>query len=138
VVLLVQPGTGEPKEILKLTKTPNYPYVPSPVIAGDRMFLWSDIGMVTCLKLPGGEQVWQERVKGSDARTEFYASPVLAGDRLYNVSKSGEVFCLSATDTFKDLGRSALNEKCHASVAVVGDRLVIRTLSTLVSVGGKK
>jgi outer membrane protein assembly factor BamB len=143
VVLLVNPaapaaGGAAPQEVLKLTKTPNYPYVPSPVIRGDRMFLWSDIGAVTCLKLPGGEPLWQERIRGNAARTEFYASPVVAGDKIYNVSKDGEVFCLAAGDTFKELGRSALNDKCFASPAVAGDRLVIRTASTLVSVGGKK
>ena len=136
VVLAVQPNptpAQEPQVLLKLTKTPNYPYVPSPVIKGGRLFIWSDIGAVTCLKLPGGEQVWQQRVKGAGARTEFYASPVIAGDKMYNVTKEGEVICLSTGDTFEDLGHSPLNERCYATPAIVGGRLVIRTASHLLA-----
>lgn len=136
VVLAVKPNptpAQEPQVLLKLTKTPNYPYVPTPLIKGDRMFIWSDIGMVTCLKLPGGEQVWQQKVKGGGARTEFYSSPILAGDKLYNVTKDGEVICLSAGDTFKDLGHSPLHDKCYATPAIAGDRLIIRTASHLMA-----
>jgi outer membrane protein assembly factor BamB len=136
VVLAVKPDptpAQEPQVLLKLTKTPNYPYVPTPLIKGDRMFIWSDIGMVSCLKLPGGEQVWQQRVKGAGARTEFYASPVIAGDKLYNITKDGEVICLAATDTYKDLGHSPLNDKCFATPAIAGDRLIIRTASHLMA-----
>jgi outer membrane protein assembly factor BamB len=136
VVLAVKPNPTpalEPQVLLKLTKTPNYPYVPTPLINGDRIFIWSDIGMVTCLKLPGGEQVWQQKVKGKGPRTEFYSSPVLAGDKLYNITKDGDVICLSATDTYKDLGHSPLNDKCYATPAIAGDRLIIRTASHLMA-----
>jgi outer membrane protein assembly factor BamB len=136
VVLAVKPNptpAQEPQVLLKLTKTPNYPYVPSPVIKADRLFIWSDIGAVTCLKLPGGEQVWQQKVKGSGPRTEFYASPVLAGDKLYNITKDGELICLSTGDTFEDLGHTPLNDRCYATPAIAGDRLVIRTASHLMA-----
>ncbi len=136
VVLAVKPNptpAQEPQVLLKLTKTPNYPYVPTPLIKGDRMFIWSDIGTVTCLKLPGGEQVWQQKVKGSGPRSEFYASPVIAGDKMYNITKDGEVICLAANDTFKDLGHSPLDDKCYATPAIAGDRLVIRTASHLMA-----
>ena len=136
VVLAVKPNptpAQEPQVLFKLTKTPNYPYVPTPLIKGDRMFIWSDIGMVTCLKLPGGEQVWQQKVKGAGPRSEFYSSPVIAGDKMYNITKDGEVICLSASDTFKDLGHSPLDDKCYATPAIAGDRLIIRTATHLMA-----
>jgi outer membrane protein assembly factor BamB len=138
VVLALQPDaapTHEPRELLKLTKTPNYPYVPTPLLDGDRLYIWADVGTVTCLKMPGGEVVWQQKVKGSAGRTEFYASPILADGRLYNITKDGEVICLAAGDTFKDLGHSPLNDRCYATPAVAGDRLVIRTASHLMAIG---
>ena len=60
---------------------------------------------------------------------------MVAGDKLYNVSKDGEVICLRAADKFELLGRSPLGEKCHSTIAVAGNALLIRTTGHLVSVG---
>jgi outer membrane protein assembly factor BamB len=114
-----------------------YPYVPSPVVTADQklMFLWSDAGIATCIRVGTWETVWQEKVvKG----LEYYSSPIIAGDKLYNISKTGEVVCLRAGEKFELLGRSPLNDLCYATPAVEGDRLIIRTASKLVSVGGRK
>jgi outer membrane protein assembly factor BamB len=116
------------------------PYVPSPVVKGDLMFLWSDAGIVNCIRTGDWKTVWQEQLfKGETPRQraaqEFYASPIVAGDKLYNVTKMGEVVCLRAGEKFEVLGRSALNEQCYATPAVVGNRLVIRTVGRLISVG---
>jgi outer membrane protein assembly factor BamB len=140
VILGVKPSGSpgqEPQVLFKLTKANAYPYVPSPVIKGDRMFLWSDVGTVTCFKLPGGEPIWQEKVKSQHGRTEFYSSPILAGEKLYNISKDGEAICVSAGEKFQDLGHSELGDKCFATPAVDGNALVIRTASHLMLVGGK-
>ena len=119
-----------------------YPYVPCPIATpdGKLLFLWSDAGIVTCLRTGSWEQVWQERVfKGETPRErvaqEFYSSPIIAGDKLYNVTKTGEVICLRAGDKFELLGRSPLGDQCYATPAVDGNRLIIRTASRLMSVG---
>ena len=81
--------------------------------------------------------MWQEKVKASRGRSEFYASPIIAGDKLYNVTKDGVLVCLSASDQFKVLGQTDLADQCFASPAVVGDRLLIRTASKLTLVNPK-
>ncbi|HEY7119060.1 MAG TPA: PQQ-binding-like beta-propeller repeat protein [Tepidisphaeraceae bacterium] len=126
-----------PKVLYKLPTGRDAPYVPSPVVKGDLLFTWSDIGTVNCVRLADDKPVWQEKVKGDRGRAEFFSSPIIAGDKLYNITKDGEVICLAAADHFQDLGHSPLNDRCFATPAIVGDRLVIRTASHLMSVNGK-
>jgi hypothetical protein len=40
-----------------------------------------------------------------------------------------------AAETFKELGRTPLDDKCYATPAVAGNRLIIRTASKLMCVG---
>jgi len=134
---VVEPGADgtTPKVLFRMPTGPSYPYVPSPVIAGPHLFLWSDVGVVSCIDLASGHPIWQQQVKLDRGRVEFYSSPIIVGKKLYNVSKDGEVICLAAGEKFEFLGHSPLGDKCFATPAVVGDRLIIRTASHLMSVG---
>jgi len=136
---VVQPSattTEAPTLLHKIPAGATSAYVPTPVIVGDLMFIWADAATVNCVKATTGEQVWQQKIPATGkGRIEFYSSPIVAGNKLYNISKEGEVICLSATDKFELLGRSALNQKCHATMAVAGNSLLVRTVSHLISVG---
>lgn len=109
------------------------PYVPTPIVYNGLMFLWGDAGIVTCVKADSGEQVWSDRVGGN-----FFGSPVCVNGKIYGVSASGELIVLEAGNEFKVLGRSSLEEASHATPAVSGGVMYIRTESHLVSFGGKK
>jgi len=125
-------STGaEAKVAWTYAKSP--PYVPTPVAKDDLVFLWNDGGCVTCLRAATGEKVWRERV-GSD----FLGSPVRVGDRLYCMSRQGDCFVVAASDKFELLGRNPLGEPTHATPAVAGGVLYLRTFSHLISIGGKK
>jgi len=97
------------------------PYVPTSVISGELIWLWSDAGIVSCLNASSGEIRYQERVGGN-----FFGSPVLADGRLYAVSASGEVVVVQASDKFNVLGRYALNETCRSTPAVALGCLFVR------------
>jgi outer membrane protein assembly factor BamB len=88
------------------------------------------------VKVASGERVWQHTVREGGSKDEFFSSPIITGERLYNISKAGEVYCLAASgERYQLLGKSNLGEKCYATPAVSGDRLVIRTESHMVLVG---
>jgi outer membrane protein assembly factor BamB len=133
--LAVRPGTPangfRPEVAYEVEKS--LPVVPTPLAKGDRLFLWSDDGIVTDLEAATGREIWRERIGGW-----YFASPVCLGDRLFGVSKEGEVVVLAASDRFEVLGCSPLGEPCYATPAVGGDAMYFRTRSHLIALGVKK
>jgi len=106
------------------------PYVPTSVAKGKLLFLWGDSGILTCVKAGNGETVWRERVEG-----RFFGSPVWVEDRLFCISTEGQVVVVAASEHFEQLAVNNLEEPSHATPAVANNRLYLRTLSHLVSIG---
>jgi len=131
----VQPGSKkggkEPKLVWEEKKS--IPYVPTPVAKDDKLFLWTDNGVVRCLRAATGEQVWEGRVQDM-----FYGSPIWAEGRLYCISRKGVVHVVSAGDKFELLATNELGEGSHATPAIAGGVLYLRTFSHLIAIGGKK
>jgi outer membrane protein assembly factor BamB len=105
-------------------------YVPTPIAYGDRLFVWGDSGIVTCLKAATGEIVTRERVGGT-----YFGSPVCVNGRLYAMNTRGELVVVEASDSLKLLGKSDLGEESQATPAVAGGIMYLRTASHLISVG---
>ncbi len=125
-------ATSQPAKAYEIVRIGGY--VPTPVVAGDRLFLWKENGTVTCVRSADGEQLWSERAEGP-----YYSSPICVGGkggRLYNVTRSGELVVLAADDKFHLIQRFPLDEKnSYATPAVSGGRLYVRTHSQLISIG---
>ena len=120
------PATGRQAELVYQVQSA-LPYVPTPVAHQGDLFLWSDMGVVTCLKLSTGERLWQERVGG-----EYYCSPICVNGRIYCASKTGEVVVLEAGPRYKLLARNQLPEGCYATPAVANGCMYIRTYNHLI------
>lgn len=128
-VVAIKPGT-DPKLAYKVDRNANY--VPTPVVHDDMFFLVSDKGIAQCVEIETGKVVWRERLGGA-----FWSSPICIQDRIYVVSETGKVTVFAANRKFKRLGESELGEKSHATPAVSDGKLILRTVSHLMSVGGK-
>ena len=118
----------QPQEAYRLDS--GVPNIPTPVVAGDLLFLWHDRGTVTCVNLATGEQYWRQRVGG-----RFHSSPVRVGDRLYCASLDGEVVVIAADKEYKLLARNKLDEPVQATPAVANNRIYFRTDSSLICLG---
>jgi len=105
-------------------------YVPTPIAVGELLFLWKENGLVTCVRSATGEQLWSERVEGS-----FYGSPVCVNGRLYNMTMRGDLVVLGAGGKFQPPIRIPLGEGSHATPAVSGGRMYLRTFTHLIAVG---
>ncbi len=100
---------------------------------GDLVFLWSDKGVVSCVKADTGQILWKQRVGGN-----FSGSPVCVNDRLYCIAEDGEVVVLAAGDQYELTAKLPLGEDSRSTPAVAGGRMYLRTYSHLISLGGKK
>ena len=103
-VAAVEPGSvnerSTHKEAWKIKE--QAPYVPTPIVKGDLLFLWSDKGVASCLKADTGEPVWgPQRVGGN-----YSGSPVCVGDKLC-IAENGDVVVLAAGPEYQLLGHSA-------------------------------
>jgi len=102
------------------------PYVPTPVCSGNRLYLWGDRGVVTCVAAADGAVLWRGRVGGT-----FSASPIVVGGTVVNVSADGEVVVIADGDAFEVLGRSTLGEPSRSSPAVAHGTLYFRSVGHL-------
>lgn len=107
------------------------PYVPTSVAYRGMLFAFHDGGVVSCLASDTGQVLWSEKPAG-----RFYGSPVCANGRLYGITIDGDVVVLAAEKEYELLAVNPLGEKSHATPAVADGRLLLRTLSHLISIGG--
>lgn len=101
------------------------PYVPSPVLVGDRLyFTQANSQILSCLDIKTGKPVFeQERLP---TLTSLYASPVAAKDRIYFTGRDGTTVVIRATDKVDVLATNRLGEPIDASPAIVGKQLFLR------------
>ena len=106
---------------------------PSPTLSESHVWIVSDKGVLTCVDKETGERTTARRV-----RDNVDASPLLtAGGRLYVCGKSGATTVWDVRDPAspEKLATNRLDGDVHASPAVVGDDLLIRTQSALYRIG---
>lgn len=130
LLLAVRPGDDKspPQEAYRVAQ--NSPQVPTPVVASDLLFVWSDSGIVSCYDVATGEKHWLKRIGGN-----FHSSPLAIGNRIFGFSRQGEAIVLAADKEFKELARNTLDEPVTATPAVANHRLYVRTTETLFCIG---
>jgi outer membrane protein assembly factor BamB len=102
------------------------PYVPSPLLAGDRLyFTQANTMFYTVLDLKTGRAIAdRERLQGVDT---FYASPIAAAGRIYLVDRTGTTLVLRQADRVEVLATNRLDDTIDASPAAVGRQLFLRS-----------
>ena len=58
----------------------------------------------------------------------------MVGRTVRNVSADGELVVIAEGDEFETLGRTPLGDECRATPAVIGGRMVYRTVSRLLAI----
>jgi outer membrane protein assembly factor BamB len=108
------------------------PYVPTCLAKDGLLFMFDDVGYVSCLRSNTGEQLWRER-----PAKKFYGSPVWVDGKLYCIATTGDVVVVKAAADYELLAVNPLGEKSHSTPAVAGGRMYLRTFSHLFSLGSK-
>jgi outer membrane protein assembly factor BamB len=120
--------TADVRELFRIEKAA--PHLPTPLVYRDRLFLWTEKGIASSVRLDNGEVASTRRIGGN-----YSASPICIDGKLYALSDDGEVVVLTADDRLEELARNALDEPSRATPAVSGGRLYLRTMSQVWCLG---
>lgn len=106
------------------------PYVPSPLLAGGRVFVYkTNSGILSAFDAKSGEAVFgPERLPSV---SNVYASPVAADGRLYLTGRDGEVEVRELGGSCKLLATNAIDDHFDASPALAEGELYLRGAESL-------
>jgi outer membrane protein assembly factor BamB len=136
-LLALKPSTtrGElPASDVVWKHTRGVPYVATPLL--DRNILWmvKDGGIVTKLDATTGRLLSEERVSGIGS---YYASPVTGDGKVYFASEQGVVSVVANEPEWRVISSHAFHEKIYASPLIDQGRVFIRTEKALYCFPGK-
>jgi dipeptidyl aminopeptidase/acylaminoacyl peptidase/outer membrane protein assembly factor BamB len=111
------------------------PYLPTPLVYGDHLYVCSNYGVLACFEAKTGKQVYKERLGGTGGYT---ASPVAADGRLYFTSEEGGTRVVRAGPKFELLAVNPLGEVCLATPAIADGMIFVRTEHHLFAFGATR
>jgi len=108
----------------------NTPYVPSPVLAANRLYFLSNRGAaLTCFDTQNGKPHYEaEKLPGI---FNAYASPVASKDHVYVLGREGKCVVVKQSDKLEIVSTNSIGEGTDATIALAGKELFIRGAENL-------
>lgn len=104
---------------------PTTPYVPSPLLYGDKLYVcYGNRAVLSCYDARTGKANFVKQTLGE--MKGIYASPVGAADRVYFIGRDGKAQVIKNSDKFEPLAANSLDDEFDASPAIVGDELFLK------------
>ena len=113
------------------------PYVPSPLVIGQHMYLLGDGGILRCVEFKTGKVIYEERVEGTQGSSKFFSSPVAADGKMFCASQQGDLIVIKAGEKFERIAASKLDAPVNSVPAIGDKRLYVRTANSLYCIGAK-
>ena len=132
-LIAVKPGgRGDVTRSHVLWTSMNGPDVPTPVTDGTYVYVINDRGIMWCLDVKTGQQVYgRQRLRSAT----YSGSAVLADGRIYITDEDGVTSVLKAGPTFQILAENDLGEYTLSSPAISDGQIFVRTDSFLYAIG---
>jgi outer membrane protein assembly factor BamB len=108
------------------------PYVPSPLVYRDVLYLIKDGGILTAIDARSGKVAKTGRVK---AASSYYASPAAGDGKIYLAGERGGITVLKAGPAWEQLSSLELDERIVASPVIDGGRIYVRSEAALYCFG---
>ena len=128
-IVALRPKGDQMEEVWRIEKS--VPHIPTPLLMGENIFLWNDLGIVTCANAATGKTHWSERAVRSG---KFFGSPVAANGKIYCAEARGTIVVLRGDGEFEKLAENDLGEQCHSTPAIANGVMYVRTYQTLYSI----
>jgi outer membrane protein assembly factor BamB len=113
----------------------NLPYIPAPLVFHDVLYLVKTGGIITSLDPATGRLLKEGR--SGEALGEYYASPVAADGKIFLANVEGKITVLKAAAQWDVVGVNDIGEEIHATPALSGGRIYVRTRGALYCFGAK-
>lgn len=94
----------------------------SPVVVGGRIYMANDEGILSCLDVKDGSELWSDRLRG-----HFSSSALAVDGRVYFFSEMGDAYAIGTGDEFDLLATNHFDAGFMASPAVAGKAFFLRT-----------
>jgi outer membrane protein assembly factor BamB len=111
-------------------------YIPSSIIYGEYLYLVADNGSLSCLDVKTGEVKYE--AKRMPKPVKYTASPVAFDGKILLSSNEGDTFVIKAGPEFEVLETNSIEEPIHASMALDGDSIYLRTDKALYRIRNQK
>jgi outer membrane protein assembly factor BamB len=141
-IYVIRPGAAgdislkdgkDSSDFIAWSKTRGGPYMPTPVIYGDLLYVVSNQGVLTTYNAKTGERVYQERLGGKGGA--FTASPVASDSKIYLSSEDGEVFVVKAGSKYELLATNPVGEVMMATPAISDGLVIVRGINHVFAFG---
>ena len=100
------------------------PYVCSPIVQGNKLYLVKKGGFITCVDTTTGKPVYNQERLGVGG--EYYATPITVGDKIIIAAERGTVFVIKPSDKLEIIARNEIEENLAATPAIVDDTIYLR------------
>ena len=114
----------------------NLPYIAAPLVYQGVLYLVKDGGIITALDAATGRSLKEGR--SPDALGDYQASPVAAENKVFLASADGKITILKAGGQWEVLGMNDLGEEIHATPALSGGRIYVRTRGAVYCFGANE
>jgi len=110
------------------------PYLPTPLVYGNFLYVCSNSGVLSCYEATTGKSVYQQRLGGKHGYT---ASVVAADGRIYCTDEEGNVRVVQAGKEFKLIAVNKLGEDCLSHPAISNGKIFFRCREHVLAFGLK-
>jgi len=107
----------------------------SPLLAGNRLYVITGAGVLTCADASSGKPLWQLRIP--NGKGAFWSTPAIAGDHLYCFREDGTASVVRLGERGEIVGKHEFGETILASPATADGALYVRSDRHLWKIGGR-
>ena len=109
------------------------PYMPTPLVYGDQLYVCSNQGVLTSYNADTGDRLYQERLGGTGGA--FTASLVASDGKIYMFSEDGDVFVVKSGPKYELLSKNPVGEVMMASPAISDGLIIVRGIKHVFAFG---
>jgi outer membrane protein assembly factor BamB len=135
-IRLGRSGTLTGTDAIAWSTTRGVSYTPSPLLHGNRLYVLTDSGQLSCLDASTGTPLYQQARLPKPYN--FKSSPVGANGKIYLASEDEDVVVVAMGDSFRVLATNTMRDQSFiASPVIVGGDIYLRSRTHLFRISEK-